>query len=166
MARTISEHDRYPPLFLRYYVSPPTVGSGPGVKPQSRNVMLSLHECERGGRNLDDVGAALRVEQIGTAELMRKRLAILTETDHAVGGNRRSVCNNPPYLTATETQFGRCAHLVSVQHGRVAAQNRGCLRRLDATRIAEIPLGVTPSTNSAGIGGPARRATFTQRTLA
>jgi len=30
-------------------------------EPQSRNVMLSLHECERGGRNLDDVGAALRV---------------------------------------------------------------------------------------------------------
>jgi hypothetical protein len=55
-----------------------------GDKPQSHDAMLSLHESERRGRELHDVGTPLRIKQIGTVELMRKRLTIVAVADHAV----------------------------------------------------------------------------------
>jgi hypothetical protein len=46
--------------------------------------MLSLHEPERRRRDLDDVRTAAGIKQVGTAELMRERLAIVAVADHAV----------------------------------------------------------------------------------
>jgi hypothetical protein len=60
-----------------------------GGKPQSRDAALPLHKLERSGRNLDDVRTAMGIKQVGTAELMRKRLAIVAVADHTIHCSRR-----------------------------------------------------------------------------
>ena len=65
------------------------------VEPHARDALLPLHEGQRRGRDLHDIGAALGIEQVGAAELMRKCLAIIAVADHAIDRLRRSV-GRPP----------------------------------------------------------------------
>src|SRR6516164_3843174 len=58
-------------------------------KPQSHDATLSLHKLERRGRDLDDIRTAMGIKQIGTAELMRKRLAVVAVADHTIHCSRR-----------------------------------------------------------------------------
>ena len=70
-----------------------------GLQPQPDDAMLSLREGQRGGRHLDDIAAALRIEEIGASELMRKRLTVVAVADDAIDGARRKVrrrCPAPP----------------------------------------------------------------------
>ena len=60
-----------------------------GGKPQSHDAALSLHKLERRGRDLDDIRTATGIKQVGTAELMRKRLAIVAVADHTIHCSRR-----------------------------------------------------------------------------
>jgi hypothetical protein len=60
-----------------------------GGKPQSHDAALPLHKLERRGRDLNDVRTAMGIKQVGTAELMRKRLAIVAVADHTIHCSRR-----------------------------------------------------------------------------
>jgi hypothetical protein len=72
-----------------------------GGKPQSNNPMLSLHKLKRRGRNLDDVGTATGIKQVGTPELMRKCLAIVAVADHAIHSPGRRIRDRPADFSAT-----------------------------------------------------------------
>jgi hypothetical protein len=84
-----------------------------GCQPQSRDAVLSLHEGERCGRDLDNVGASLRIEQVAAAELMGKRLAVIAVADHAVDLPRRRVLDQSDNLPAAAAQLHLFAHVVA-----------------------------------------------------
>ena len=84
-----------------------------GRQPQSPDVLLSLQDGERRGRDLDDVGAALRVEQVGAAELVGKGLAVVAVADHAVDLLRRRVLDAADHLPAAAAQLHRLCHVSS-----------------------------------------------------
>jgi hypothetical protein len=75
--------------------------------------VLSLHAGQRRRRDLDYVGAALGVEQIGAAEPVRERLAVIAITDHAIDRSRRRVGDNSRNLPTTAAQLNLFAHIAS-----------------------------------------------------
>src|SRR5215471_9791819 len=66
-----------------------------GRQPESGNAMLPLHKRKQGGRDLHDVRTTLDIEQVGTTELMRKRLAIVAVADDTIDRPRRRVHKSP-----------------------------------------------------------------------
>ena len=52
-----------------------------------------MHKLKRRGCNLDDIGAAMGIKQVGTAELMCKCLAVVAIAHHAIHGSRGCVCD-------------------------------------------------------------------------
>jgi hypothetical protein len=75
--------------------------------------MLPLRETERGGRDLDDVGAALVIEEVGATELMCKGLAVVAVADDAVDGPRRRIGDDPPHFPAATPHLDWSAHASS-----------------------------------------------------
>jgi hypothetical protein len=71
-----------------------------GRKSQSHDTVLSLHKLERSGRDLDDVGTAAGIKQVGTAKLMRIRLAIVAVANNAIHCSRRWVRDRSADLPA------------------------------------------------------------------
>ena len=94
-----------------------------GREPQAGDVLPSLRMVSDAGRDLDDVGAALRVEQIGAAELVGKGLAVIAIADHAIDLLRRGVLDPPDHLPAAATQLHSFAMCLPVA-GRLAANVR------------------------------------------
>ena len=82
-----------------------------GRQAQSRNAVLPPGEGERGRRNLDDIGAALCIEQIGAPELVQKGLAVVAVADHAVDVLRRRIRHHALDLAAATAQLRLCCHM-------------------------------------------------------
>jgi hypothetical protein len=61
--------------------------------------------------DLYNVRTAMNIEQVGTTELMRKRLAIVAVADHAIDCPRRCVGNPPADFPATAPQLRFCGHV-------------------------------------------------------
>jgi hypothetical protein len=57
-----------------------------------------------------DISAAMGIEQIGAAEVVKKRLAIVAVTDHAVDRRRRDFRNAPEHLPTAALELGVSAH--------------------------------------------------------
>ena len=57
-------------------------------QPQADDPVLSLREAERGGRDLNNIAAALFVEQVGAAKLVCKGLAVVAIAGDAINGLR------------------------------------------------------------------------------
>src|SRR5262249_13457161 len=84
-----------------------------GRQPQSHDAMLAFLKRERGGCDLHDVGTTLDIEQVGTTELMRKRLAIVAVADHAIDCPRRYLREPSADFSATAAQLQLCGHVCS-----------------------------------------------------
>src|SRR5215831_5121288 len=82
-----------------------------GCQPQSGDAMLSLHKRKRGGRDLHDVRTTLDIEQVGTTELMCKRLAIVAVAYHAIDCPRRCVRKSPANFPATAPKISLGDHV-------------------------------------------------------
>src|SRR5262249_26890889 len=76
-----------------------------GLEAQADNVVLALRERQRGGRDLNDVAASFRIEEIGSTELVRKGLAVAAITRHPIDRPRRRAGDDPSHLAATTAQF-------------------------------------------------------------
>ena len=68
-------------------------------------------EGQRRRCNLDDVGAALRVEQIGAAKLVQEGLAVVAIADDAVDLLRRCVRHDADHLAAAAAYLHLFRHL-------------------------------------------------------
>src|SRR5262249_31054639 len=77
---------------------------------QSRDVLLSSTESERRGGDLNDVGPAVGVEQIGAPQVMQKGLAVVTIAEDAVHRPRSGVGHASLDLSAATAQLGLLAH--------------------------------------------------------
>src|SRR5262249_29460363 len=89
------------------------------------DAVLALDEGERGRRDLDDVGAALRIEQVGAAELVGKRLAVVAIADHAVDLLRRRIGDEAYDLAAAAAYLHVLRHLSPSPSGDVIGCSPG-----------------------------------------
>jgi hypothetical protein len=79
-------------------------------KPQPSYAVLSLRKRERRGCELNDVGAPMRIEQIGTMELVRECLAVIAIADDPIHSARRWIFDDSRDLSAATAQFGSRIH--------------------------------------------------------
>src|SRR5215831_11208917 len=79
------------------------------------------HEAERGRRDLDDIAAAVRIEQVRAAEVVRIGLAIVAVADDAVGGIARGVLDVAGDVAAAATKFDGDSHRSSSGSAAVRA---------------------------------------------
>src|SRR5262249_53652820 len=93
----------------------------------SDDALASAIEAERRWGDLHDVGPAAQVEQIGAAEVVQIRLAVVAITDEAVGRVRRGVLHVATSLSATAMKLDVSAHGACFYHD-------GALRGTDASR--------------------------------
>src|SRR5262249_15464283 len=116
-----------------------------GRQSQRRDLVLASHECEACGRDLHDIGSAARVEQVGTAELMRKGLAVIAIADDAIDGFWRGVPHHRSHLAAATAQFSLDVH-VSVPFGVAPmAQLRSCSKRVGMSLLPARWMPVRPT---------------------
>ena len=87
-------------------------------------------ERERRRRDLHDVASAVRVEEIGTPEVVKERLAVVAVANDTVYRSRSGILHSPSNLPATTAQFGVLAH--SVRIIRRTALSAQLVRRLSA----------------------------------
>ena len=86
---------------------------------------MAADERQRRWGDLDDARAAVGIEQIGAAEVVKERSAIVTVTDHAVDRLQRGVRNPPENLPIATVQLGVFAHLGSEAGLRAALAENG-----------------------------------------
>ena len=78
------------------------------LTPRAR--LLCLGERERRGRDLDDVQAAELVEQLGAAQVVQKRLAVVAVADDAVHRVWLRIAQPSVYLSATTLELDVSRH--------------------------------------------------------
>ena len=77
------------------------------------DAVLSPDEGKRGRRNLDDVAAPLRIEQVGAAELVGEGLAVVAITDYAIDLLRRGIGHEADDLPAAAAYLHVPCHVPS-----------------------------------------------------
>jgi peroxiredoxin (alkyl hydroperoxide reductase subunit C) len=87
----------------------------PAVEPlraetDTRDLLGSALEDQGRGRDLDDLGSAVLVEEIGAAEVMKERLAVVAVADDAVHLVGHGVAQAPPNLSATTRELEIVRH--------------------------------------------------------
>ena len=110
---------------------------------QPDDPVLSLQESEGGRRKLDDVGAAVRIEQIGAAELVGKGLAIVAIADDVIRRPWRGVRDLRPDFTAAATQFHLIAHrtalFVFLRHSGMVRRTRPGISTIPGSMLRIAP---------------------------
>jgi hypothetical protein len=81
-----------------------------GSKPQPSYAVLSLRKLKRRGCELNDVGAPMCIEQVGTMDLVRECLAVIAIADDPIHGPRRWILDDSRDLSAAAAQFGSRVH--------------------------------------------------------
>src|SRR3569832_1720318 len=112
-------------------------------QPQSLDAILPFHEGKRGRSDLDDVRAAVGVEQVGAAEPVDECLAISAIADHANDLPRRGVRYDAAHFSTTATKLRPRAHLVPSLYIAAGRSPRGiaqCPKAFAKIRGDELPL--------------------------
>ena len=80
---------------------------------QPDNAFLTMNKREGCWRDLDNVGAAMGIEEVGAAKVVKEGLAIVAVTHDAVHCVRRDVCDHTANLSTTTLQRRVLGHSCS-----------------------------------------------------
>ncbi|HEX8111179.1 MAG TPA: hypothetical protein VF516_25790 [Kofleriaceae bacterium] len=118
-----------------------------GGQAQPGDAIGAAHEAERRRRDLDDVTAAVRVEQVGAPEVVGIGLAVVAVADDAVHGVARGVLEAALDFTAAAMQIDGRSHGSScvVDLGRPSKRRRRAACVQAPTAIRSVSLSETPA---------------------